>query len=287
MRPARLGNRHANIVPYEVFQASDKHLIVAVGSEGQWHRFCEALALGDALRDDRRFATNADRVRHRVELKALLESVFARQAADHWLGLLRAAEIPCGPVNALDEALKDPQILHRRMIVEFAHPMGTVKALGNPIHLSGTPVAYRRRPPLLGEHTEEVLREAGCIHRQVGSTGPAAEVGRTLRRPPRYAAELPLRIALDGAIAAGATINVSDGGCAVRVHDLLPSVGDEVTLDMAGGLVGAIARAVVCWSRPGVGAERTLGLKVIGDWREGHGWNALVADIVRSGGRAA
>lgn len=286
-RPARLGNRHANIVPYEVFQARDKHMIVAVGTEGQWHRFCEVLGLGDSSRDDPRFATNADRVRNRVALKTLLESVFARHPADHWLGLLRAAEIPCGPVNALDEALNDPQVLHRRMIVEFAHPMGTVKALGNPIHLSGTPVTYRRRPPLLGEHTEEVLEEAGCRSRKPGATAPAEAAERTLRRPPRYAAELALRIALDGEIAAGTTINLSDGGCALRVNGLLPRVGDEVTIDLTGRQVGALARAIVCWSRPGAGTERTVGLRVIGDGRDGHAWHALVADVARSGGRAA
>jgi formyl-CoA transferase/CoA:oxalate CoA-transferase len=284
-RPAKLGNRHANIVPYELFQAQDKHVIVAVGTEGQWHRLCEALGLGSAVRDDQRFATNADRVRNRAELKLLLDSVFGRRPADYWLGVLRAAGIPSGPVNALDEALNDPQVRHRRMVVEFEHPMGTVRALGNPIHLSETPVTYRRRPPLLGEHTAEVLEASGFR----GVEGPAtvgAGMERTLRRPPRYPAAVPLRIAFEGAFAAGATFNVSDGGCAVRVSGLRPSVGDEVTLVTTGPRVGLVARAVVRWTQPDSGTERRVGLRVHSDWQDDPAWRALVAEIVGSGAGA-
>ncbi|MCM2357090.1 MAG: CoA transferase [Geobacteraceae bacterium] len=157
--PPRLGNRHANIVPYQVFRARDKHMIIAVGTEGHWQRFCDLLQLGDGVCDDPRFATNGDRLRHCTELTALLESIFIQHEAEHWLEKIRLAQIPCGPINTLDEALNDPQVLHRGMIVEFEHPMGLVKVLGNPLHLSETPVTYRRRPPLLGEHTHEVLRE--------------------------------------------------------------------------------------------------------------------------------
>ena len=286
-RPARFGNRHANIVPYEVFTARDKHMIVAVGTEGQWRRFCEVLTLGDAVRDDPRFATNADRLLNRAALNALLESVFAEQEAGHWLELLRDAEIPCGPVNALDEALNDPQVQHRRMIVELEHPMGVIKALGSPIHLSGTPVTYRRRPPLLGEHTDEVLAEAGAEHGPVVAMPLACEPVRPLRHSPRYAAELAIGIAHRGAIASGTTINVSDGGCAVRLSGLLPRVGEEVTINVTGGPREASARASVCWARPDAGAEPTVGLRLIGDWSEGNDWQALVADVVRSGAQAA
>jgi crotonobetainyl-CoA:carnitine CoA-transferase CaiB-like acyl-CoA transferase len=157
--PPRLGNRHANIVPYQVFKARDKHMIIAVGTQGQWQRFCNSAELGDAVRDDPRFATNADRLQHCSELNALLESIFFRHDAKYWLEKFRSAQIPCGPVNTLDEALNDPHVQHRRMIIEFEHPMGMINMLGSPLHLSETPVTYRRRPPLLGEHTEEVLRE--------------------------------------------------------------------------------------------------------------------------------
>jgi crotonobetainyl-CoA:carnitine CoA-transferase CaiB-like acyl-CoA transferase len=282
-RPPKLGNRHANIVPYELFQAQDKHLIVAVGTEAQWRRLCEALGLGREVRDNLRFATNADRVRNRAALKLLLDAVFGRRSADYWLGVLRGAEIPCGPVNALDEALNDPQVRHRRMVVELAHPMGTVRALGSPIHLSETPVTYRRRPPLLGEHTAEVLEEAGCGVVGVAPTA-AAEVERSLRRPPRYAAEVALRIAFEGAFASASTINVSEGGCAVRVNGLRPRVGDEVTLVTTGPRVGVVASAVVRWSQPGAGTERRVGLRVHSDWHDDPTWRALVAEVVRSNG---
>lgn len=158
-RPPRLGNRHANIVPYQVFKAHDKHIIIAVGTQALWARFCEVTRLGDQVRDDPRFAANPDRLKNYHELIAILEPLFLQHDADYWLERIRNAEIPCGPINTLDETLNDPQIQHRGMIVEFEHPMGAIKALGSPLHLSDTPVTYRRRPPLLGEHTEEVLRE--------------------------------------------------------------------------------------------------------------------------------
>jgi crotonobetainyl-CoA:carnitine CoA-transferase CaiB-like acyl-CoA transferase len=158
-RPPRLGNIHPNIVPYQVFKARDKYLIVAVGTDRLWGKFCEAIGLGADLRDDPRFATNPDRLAHRAELIPMLDGIFARNDADHWLERLRAAEIPCGPINALDETLNDPHTLARGMVFEMEHPAGAIKMLGSPLHLSESPPTYRRRPPLLGEHTEEVLKE--------------------------------------------------------------------------------------------------------------------------------
>lgn len=158
-RPPRLGNRHANIVPYQVFKARDKHMIIAVVTQSHWQRFCDVVELADTVRDDPRFATNAGRLKHHPELIALLESIFIQKEAEHWLKKIQSADIPCGPINSLDEALDDPHVQQRGMLVEFEHPMGVIKVLGSPLRLSGTPVTYRRRPPLLGEHTEEVLRE--------------------------------------------------------------------------------------------------------------------------------
>jgi crotonobetainyl-CoA:carnitine CoA-transferase CaiB-like acyl-CoA transferase len=158
-RPPRLGNRHATIVPYQVFKARDKHVIIAVGTPALWDRFCEVLGFGAELRDDPRFATNPDRLARYGELIPILEGALTQQDADYWLEKLRAAEIPCGPINALDETLDDPQIRHRGMIVELEHPVGLLKMLGSPLHLADTPVTYRRRPPLLGEHTQEILTE--------------------------------------------------------------------------------------------------------------------------------
>lgn len=158
-RSPRLGNRHATIVPYQVFKAHDKHVIIAVGTPALWDRFCDVLGFGAQLRDNPRFATNPDRLAHYAELIPILEAALTQQDADYWLEKLRAAEIPCGPINALDETLNDPQIQHRGMIIELEHPVGLLKMLGSPLHLADTPVTYRRRPPLLGEHTQEILVE--------------------------------------------------------------------------------------------------------------------------------
>lgn len=161
-RPQKLGNAHPNIVPYQPFRARDKYVIVAVGSERLWERFCQALDIADTIGRDPRFATNADRLRHRAVLVPLLEQIFRTQDADYWLARLRAADIPCGPINEVDEALNDPQIIARGMIVEQTHATaGTVRSLGNPVHLSDTPVGYRLPPPALGQHTDEVLTALG------------------------------------------------------------------------------------------------------------------------------
>jgi crotonobetainyl-CoA:carnitine CoA-transferase CaiB-like acyl-CoA transferase len=157
-RPQKLGNAHATIVPYQPFRARDKFVIVAVGSERLWRRFCQALAIEETIGSDPRFTTNADRLKHREALIPRLEQIFATQDAESWLRKLRAADIPCGPINEVDEALTDPQILARDMIVEQTHPtVGAVRSLGNPVHLSETPVSYRLPPPTLGQHTAEVL----------------------------------------------------------------------------------------------------------------------------------
>jgi crotonobetainyl-CoA:carnitine CoA-transferase CaiB-like acyl-CoA transferase len=161
-RPKKLGNAHPNIVPYQPFKARDKYLIVAVGSERLWERFCQALEISESIGKDPRFAANADRLRHRAELIVLLEQVFVTHDAEFWLERLRAADIPCGPINEVDEALNDPQLLARGMIVELMHPAaGSVRSLGNPVHLADTPVGYRLPPPMLGQHTGEVLEQLG------------------------------------------------------------------------------------------------------------------------------
>lgn len=161
-RPKRLGNAHPNIVPYQPFKANDKHIIVGVGTERLWERFCQVLGITDTIGKDSRFATNSDRLVHRAELIPLLQQILATRDAEHWLSRLRAADIPCGPINEVDEILNDPQILARGMVVEQAHPTaGPVRSLGNPVHLSDTPASYRLAPPTLGQHTIEVLTELG------------------------------------------------------------------------------------------------------------------------------
>lgn len=162
VEPKRIGNTHASIVPYQVFRAQDKYLIVAVGSEALWKRFTEVLGVADSLGKLERYANNRLRNEHRAELVPQLQAILESQPADYWVERLRAHEIPCGPINSTAEALEDAQTRARGMIVEIEHPLvGIAKSVGDPIHLSATPVTYRRHPPLLGEHTDEILRELG------------------------------------------------------------------------------------------------------------------------------
>ena len=161
--PRRMGNAHPNIAPYQVLASSDGHFIVAVGNDGQFRRFCEVLDL-PGMADDERFATNAARVRNRAALDAAIEARAATKTKHEWLTQLEAADVPCGPINKLEEVFAEPQIAARDMVVTMPHPTaGEVKLVGNPIKLSRTPVDYRSAPPLLGEQTEAVLGELGGL----------------------------------------------------------------------------------------------------------------------------
>jgi crotonobetainyl-CoA:carnitine CoA-transferase CaiB-like acyl-CoA transferase len=159
--PRRAGNAHQNIVPYQVFAVADGHLILAVGNDGQFERLCKVAGCPE-LAADARFATNATRVRHRGTLVPLLaERLRLRTRAD-WLAALEAAKVPCGPINELDDVFADPQVQARQMTATVAHPHNDQLALvSSPMKLSATPVTLRRAPPLLGQHTDEVLREIG------------------------------------------------------------------------------------------------------------------------------
>lgn len=157
--PPRYGNAHPNIVPYQAFATADGWLVVAVGNDRQWARLCEALSRSD-LAADPRFATNAARVEHRSLLVPLLEALFAGRTTAEWLSVLEAADVPAGPVNNVAQALGHPQVAAREMLQEVPHPgIGPVKMVGSPLKLSSTPPGIRRHPPLLGEHTEEILEE--------------------------------------------------------------------------------------------------------------------------------
>ena len=166
--PRRAGNAHQNIVPYQVFEVADGHLILAVGNDGQFCRFCTVAGCTE-LSLDPRFASNANRVRHRDTLVPLLaDKMRLRNRAD-WLAALEAAKVPCGPINDLDDVFADPQVGERGMTVTLAHPHTDVLQLvASPMKLSATPVQVRRPPPLLGQHTDEVLAEMGvdAAHRQ-------------------------------------------------------------------------------------------------------------------------
>jgi len=155
--PGRMGNAHQNIVPYHVFRASDDFLIVAVGNDGQFGKFCEVIGAPEWPRDAR-FATNPQRVRHRDLLVGLITEKLAAKTAREWLALLEPSGVPCGPINNLAQVFDDPQVRHRGLEVRAPHPAaGEVTMVANPIRFSETPIRHDRAPPLLGEHTEQVL----------------------------------------------------------------------------------------------------------------------------------
>lgn len=159
--PARRGNQHPSITPYETYRARDGFVNIAVGNDAQWRAFCRAVGAPlAALADDSRFATNAARVERRAELLAMLEPLVAARSVDDWVALCDGAGIPAGPILDVAQALAHPQVRARGMVVPVAHPSaGTVRVTGVPVRLSETPGAVRTPPPRLGEHTRAVLGE--------------------------------------------------------------------------------------------------------------------------------
>jgi formyl-CoA transferase len=159
--PGRIGNTHPNIVPYQAFATADGYIVVAVGNDRQFERYSAVLGQ-PGLASDERYATNIDRVRNRDVLIPLLSEIMAGRTTAEWSAAFEEAGIPCGPINTLSDVFEDPQVLARDMKIELDHPVaGTVDLVGSPMVLSKTPVEYRRAPPLLGEHTDAILREIG------------------------------------------------------------------------------------------------------------------------------
>jgi len=157
--PQRAGNAHQNVVPYQVFAASDGHLIVATGNESQYRAYCRAIGAPE-LGDDPRFATNRVRLANRELLVGLLTEIMRQGKRDDWIAKLEAVGVPCGPINDIAQAHAHPQAQARQLRRDLPHPAGGIAAVtASPLRLSASPVEYRRAPPLLGEHTEEVLRE--------------------------------------------------------------------------------------------------------------------------------
>ena len=156
--PPRFGNAHSTVVPYEVFKGTDDYFALACGNDSQFRRLCDVIGRPD-LGADERFATNPGRVTHREALIPQLQAEFGRLAVDDLLRRLSAAGVPAGRINTLDRVLSDPQVLHRQMVVEVDHPTaGALKLLGVPYKFSRTPATVKSAPPLLGQHTDEVLR---------------------------------------------------------------------------------------------------------------------------------
>lgn len=161
-RPAKIGNAHPSIAPYQPIRARDKELIVGVGTERLWASFCKVLGIEESIMVDPRFATNPERNRHRLELIAALEAVLAERDAEDWVEDLVAVGVPAGPIHFVDEALADEQVRARRMVVELEHPaIGVVRSIANPVHASSGGPTYRRYPPRLGEHNDEIRAELG------------------------------------------------------------------------------------------------------------------------------
>ena len=155
--PGRAGNAHQSIVPYQVFACADGHLILAVGNDGQFARFCDAAGKPE-WRADPRFATNAGRVQRRDILVPMIAELMLERTQRDWLSALEVVGVPCGPINRLDQVFADPQAKARGMRIDLPHPLsGTVPQVANPLNFSATPLTYTQAPPLLGEHTEAVL----------------------------------------------------------------------------------------------------------------------------------
>jgi len=157
--PVRVGLGSQLTAPYGDFDCADGKIMIAVGNDKQFGQLCKVLGRPDLITDDR-FATTPQRVAHKLELLPILGDIFKTQPIDHWMPLLREAVVPSAPIYGFDQVFDDPQIRHRGLIKEIPHPLaGSMRVVGNPLNFSETPLQYGRPPPLLGEHTAEVLRE--------------------------------------------------------------------------------------------------------------------------------
>jgi crotonobetainyl-CoA:carnitine CoA-transferase CaiB-like acyl-CoA transferase len=167
--PRKYGNDHQTIVPYSTFKAQDGHIIIACGSETLWQALCRLLHL-EEIQDDPRYATNRERVIRRDEVRQLIEDKLAEKPVAAWYELLRAEDIPCGPIYTIPEMLEDPQMQARGFVVSQEHPVaGTLRTLASPVRLAATPADYRLPPPLLGQHTDEVLAELGFAPAEIAA----------------------------------------------------------------------------------------------------------------------
>ena len=167
--PGRLGNAHPNIVPYQVFATADGHVILGTSNDAQFRRFAKVAGI-EGVAADPRYATNAERVAHRQEVVDMLKPIFTTRTTAQWIADLEAANVPCGPINRVDQVFADPQAIARALTVTMSHATGPLTLVASPLRLSATPPEYRSAPPLLGEHTNEVLADVLAL--------PADEIAR-------------------------------------------------------------------------------------------------------------
>jgi len=161
VEPKRMGSGHPSLVPYQSFSASDGQFIIGCANQGLWERMCRAIGQ-DAMLDDPRYTTNTDRVEHRAECVGELSALFAQKTTAHWVDSIVEAGVPCGPINTVADVVSNPQVLARNMIAEVDHPnIPNLKFPGSPLKLTDSPATIRRVPPMLGQHNEEILEEAG------------------------------------------------------------------------------------------------------------------------------
>ncbi|WP_144061580.1 CaiB/BaiF CoA transferase family protein [Bacillus sp. 1NLA3E] len=165
--PQKLGNEHPNIVPYATFQTADGEMIIAVGNDRQFTTLCELLEM-KAIAQHEKFRTNSARVQNRLELTSILNERLQSQSMEYWTSLFSAYNIPCGPINTMDRVFNHPQIKARQMVVEMNHPeAGVVNLVGSPLKLSRTKVRMERHPPVAGEHTIEIMQQAGFLQTEI------------------------------------------------------------------------------------------------------------------------
>ncbi len=180
--PKRRGNEHPNIVPYKVFECADGHVILAVGNDSQFRKWC-AFAGADDLAADPNYKTNPQRLAHREALYAAMPAYMKKHTVQEWVDGLAKVGVPCSPVNTLKQVFEDPQVQARGMRIDLPHPQaaeGTAPLIANPVKFSETPVQYRRAPPTVGQHTEEVLREVlGADDAEIAALAAAGTVARS------------------------------------------------------------------------------------------------------------
>ena len=165
--PQPVGSGHPVIVPYQAFKTKDVYINIAVGNDQLWERFCKAVGL-EKVMNDPKFATNAKRVENREEIVKIIGDLIAAKNGEEWLNILTDAGVPCGPIYTVDKIFSDPQVLHRQMLQELDHPkVGTIKVAGTPVKLSDTPGEVKSAPPVLGQHTQEILTQLGYSDKDV------------------------------------------------------------------------------------------------------------------------